>query len=407
MVFDMAVQSDMRDYRMLDAELCMFTSNLCNDLTRDLTDLTPFGLTAPKIAALKALGDAFEVLPPDDVFIGELMIATAAKNALLEQVKETVRNMALRVEMKWGSGSGQYRTLSVVNMNRFTEDMMLVTARNVHARMTAYLSDLTDQGLTSAMLTAFAALNESFEVARNTMVTKVETRDTKAQERVAKGNELYSFVVIYCEIGKRVYAAANPAKYNDYVIYGGSGGGSLTAPADFNYDAVTNLFAWAAVANATSYEISFSENHVDWLPLWTGTDTEYFYIPTVGVSTEYRCRARNSGGFGDYCSAITVIFNQPLPAPVSVSVTTDMSLPPNIYIVLNWGLVTGATYYKVYESVVEFGQPAGIFTEIGNFVPNTMRKLAIRNRRYYYKVKACNESASSGESAVVVIDVAG
>jgi len=47
---------------------------------------------------------------------------------------------------------------------------------------TAYLSDLTDQGLTSAMLTAFAALNESFEVARNTVVTKVETRDTKAQE---------------------------------------------------------------------------------------------------------------------------------------------------------------------------------------------------------------------------------
>ena len=50
----MASTEEMRNYRFLDATLCQFTSDLCNTLTRDLADLTPFGITAPKITALKA-----------------------------------------------------------------------------------------------------------------------------------------------------------------------------------------------------------------------------------------------------------------------------------------------------------------------------------------------------------------
>ena len=57
----MATINVQRNYNLTDAELCMFTSNLCNFLTRDLLDFASFGVTALKIAALKALGDAFEV----------------------------------------------------------------------------------------------------------------------------------------------------------------------------------------------------------------------------------------------------------------------------------------------------------------------------------------------------------
>jgi hypothetical protein len=42
-----------RNYNMSDAELCMFTSKLCITMTRDLTDLADFGITAPKIRALR------------------------------------------------------------------------------------------------------------------------------------------------------------------------------------------------------------------------------------------------------------------------------------------------------------------------------------------------------------------
>ena len=61
----MSNNSNRRNYNMLDAELCMFTSNLCNFMTRDLSDLAIFGITTAKIASLKALGDAFELFPSD------------------------------------------------------------------------------------------------------------------------------------------------------------------------------------------------------------------------------------------------------------------------------------------------------------------------------------------------------
>ena len=141
-----------RNYIMSDAELCMFTSNLCNTMTRDLADLADFGITAPKIAALKALGDAFEVLPSDEVLLAYVIAATEAKTAKAESVKETIRNMVTRCQIKWGADSWQEKSLAVKGMNNFTDDSLLVAARRVHTQMTAFLPDLADTGLTEAML---------------------------------------------------------------------------------------------------------------------------------------------------------------------------------------------------------------------------------------------------------------
>ena len=257
----MAIKPEQRLYNMLDAELCMFTSNLCDNLTRDLLDLAAFGMTAPKITALKALGNAFEVFPPEDVYLGYVMIETQAKNVIMEQVVETIRNMAMRVELKWGVNSGQYKTLGVVGLNQFSEDVLLATARNVHTRMTAYLADLAPFGLTQQMLDDFEDLNESFEVARNHQMDKIEQRDIMTRERIEKGNEVYALVVPYCDIGKRVYAATDPAKYNDYVIYKTVEHG-LSKPQNLLAEYIpgppmTINLSWDAVIDATSYDVYY------------------------------------------------------------------------------------------------------------------------------------------------------
>ena len=215
----MAITSDQRNYNMTDAELCMFTSNLCNFLFRDVSDLAPYGLTEDKINELKDLGDAFEVFPVDDVYVGQIMIETQAKNEKLKLVRGTIRDMALRVEIKWGVNSGQYKMLSIIGMNKYTVDKTLLTARNVHGRMTDYLPDLVDEGLTHDMLDDFSEINEGLEVLRNSQIAKLALRDVKAKERIDNGNEMYKLVTTYCEIGKRVWVNTNEAKYNDYVIY--------------------------------------------------------------------------------------------------------------------------------------------------------------------------------------------
>jgi len=52
----MAEDEMKRSFNMTKADLCMFASILANTLTRDIADLTPFGVTTAKITELKTLG---------------------------------------------------------------------------------------------------------------------------------------------------------------------------------------------------------------------------------------------------------------------------------------------------------------------------------------------------------------
>ncbi|MCX6153642.1 MAG: hypothetical protein NT007_05745 [Candidatus Kapabacteria bacterium] len=48
----MATANNPRNYNLSDSELCMFTSNLCDTMTRDLSDLAAFGITALAVTNL-------------------------------------------------------------------------------------------------------------------------------------------------------------------------------------------------------------------------------------------------------------------------------------------------------------------------------------------------------------------
>ena len=201
----MAKSEVKRNYNMTDGELAMFTSNLCITLTRDVADLQKFGITTAVIAELKALGDEFENLPIDDFYLGDAKDSTANKLEKMEAVKMYMKEMALRVEMKWGQNSGKYTRLGIIGMNQFTEEKLLINARSAHTLMTELLPELSSQGLTQQILDDFEAANDAFEAARNTQKELTEERDSTAEVRVTKGNELYKLVSMYCEIGKKIY----------------------------------------------------------------------------------------------------------------------------------------------------------------------------------------------------------
>ncbi|MCX6153652.1 MAG: hypothetical protein NT007_05800 [Candidatus Kapabacteria bacterium] len=304
----MAYNSTVRNYRLTDADLCMFTSNLCITMTRDLTDLTPFGITAPKIAALKALGDAFEIFSTDEVLVAYITGATEAKNAKKELVKETIRNMALRCSIKWGTGSWQEKTLGITGMTGFSDETLLVAARRVHNQMTAFLSDLTAGGLTSGMLDDFEDLNEELELAMNAQMTAVNNRDKKTVERIGAGNEIYSFVSMYCDIGKRVFVQSDPAKYNDYLIYDSVTSG-LAKPTGVTAnwtlgDTVVHL-NWDTVVGATGYVV-FSCAVDFGLPSGAYSSLAEYSASPQGVTfvadkrNYYKIKAKNSTQTSDY-----------------------------------------------------------------------------------------------------------
>lgn len=211
--------SNRRNYKITDADLCMFTSNLCITLERDIDSLSSFGLNLSKISELKALGDAFEVFQPDIFYQGDVMIATEDKNALRNRVLDTIRSLALRVEIKWGANSTNYRRLEIANLSRLSDDLLLVTSINVHIKMTDYLPNLSDFALTQTMLDEYEDLNTQFKNALNAQADAKVIRENKKVERIAKGNEIYALVNAYCNFGKQTFEKTSPARYNDYIIY--------------------------------------------------------------------------------------------------------------------------------------------------------------------------------------------
>jgi hypothetical protein len=219
----MADNSIKRKYNFIDAELYGVTSNLCYRLVRDLSELSVFGLSAQDIENLKALNDSFGKLSPDGSILADIMLANDDKNILRNKLLETFRNMAMWVKLKWGADSVNYKRLDLKNPSQLNDYLLLITARNIHAKMMEYQPYLETLGLTQAILDDFENLNSQFENALNAFTDSKVMRDQKTTERIVKGNELYDVVTKYCSLAKRIYEKTNPAKYNDYLIYKGKG----------------------------------------------------------------------------------------------------------------------------------------------------------------------------------------
>ena len=389
----MSTNNDKRNYNMTDAELCMYVSNLCNFLTRDLADLEQFGLTSDKIESFKELGDEFEVFPTDGTLIGDVMITTEDKNALRERVLSEIKAMAFRVESKWGANSARYKRLDLSTPSSLTDDSLLVTARTIQIKMTDYLDDLSEFGLTQDMLDAFAELNEDFERAKNAQSDAVALRDEKTLERITRGNELYALVTRYTGFGKLLYEKTNSAKYNDYLIYssgsGGSSGGGTNpnapaAPTNFRYDYAERMIRWNSVSGATSYFLESSMNNVDWEEIYQGDATEYNTGEMLAEHTYLRIRSHSINGYSPYAN-LNIVYDLVLNGPANL--THNPALPG-----FTWNPVAGATAYEVQLRDSNATDDDYINLYFGN---STQLYHADQVGTYYVRIRAWNNEGTS------------
>ena len=293
----------MRDYKLTDSELTVFSQQLCGYITRDISEFTDYGVTAANVTALKALGDAFEYFPLDAVYKQEVTLAVEAKDALREEVQKMVRAMSLRVELKWGKNSAQYRQFEIADLSKLGDDAYLTRARAVYTHMNTYKADYTAEGLTPEMLTAMETKLEALDQAIYDANEKLTERKLKSIERIQKGNEIYGLVSRYCEIGKRIWDGVNPAKFENYVIYGASAG-PVKPPVNLAYRPGDFVISWNPVENATSYELEYSPDGEKWSEAYGGADNMVHYFPPQGGTAFFRCRARNANGYGDFSEVL-------------------------------------------------------------------------------------------------------
>ena len=328
-----------RDYRITDSELTMFTQHICDCITRDISEFSAFNVLAANVSALQTLCDAFEIFPTDEFIYQEYLSATEEKDNLVAEIKVMMRNIALRVELKWGKSSQKYKSLGIADMSQLNDEAFTTRARMLWAFANDYKTELASEGLTQVMLDDLNDKIQDLDDARRDQIKKGSYRVEMTTERITKGNELYNLVARYCEIGKRIWDGVNPAFYNDYIIYTTTSPGSLTAPQNFMFDPVNYDFSWSAVANATSYILQQSTDGTNWSQYWSGHETTCAYEESPTTVIFFRVIAHNAGGNSAPSTVIQYNFAPGLIAPTNFNYNAG-----TFY--FSWNAVPNAEYYE-------------------------------------------------------------
>ncbi|MDP2364137.1 MAG: hypothetical protein Q8M94_10250, partial [Ignavibacteria bacterium] len=250
-----------RNYTMSNPDLCILVGNMINCMTRDAAQFTGRGVTVVMRNAYKALGDAFAIFPSDEEYKGLVTIEVDLKAIIRTAATVKLQKISGYVEQKWGFASGQYSRLGITGIQRVSENAFLFRAREVARIASEYMGDLSPLGLTQGEIDDLTADASAFdEKIRSTNDAKAQ-RDVIARERTLKGNELYTFAVLYGKVGKLIWENVDSAKYDDYIIYDTSHPGlpkpqGLAAgwtPADPDI-----TLSWDDVYGATRYEVFYS-----------------------------------------------------------------------------------------------------------------------------------------------------
>ena len=250
-----------RDYAMSNSELMFLVGDFVTFMNRDSTEFAGRGVDAAAITAFEALGNAFEVFPPDEYYSALVTAEVEAKNAARDESYNKVQSISGFFEQQWGLGSWQYKQLGIKGLSASSDDKFKSVCRNVVAVATDQLANLTAIGLTQAAIDALEAEAQIMEDKGHEIKDKIALRDSKTQERTEKGNELYSFVKQYSTVGKLIWENVDESKYNDYVIYPSSKS-SLSKPQNLAaaldpVDIAPITLSWDLVAEATSYDVYY------------------------------------------------------------------------------------------------------------------------------------------------------
>lgn len=211
---------EIRFYTFADSVNISEARRIAACATRDFDDLEARVVTEDEIADILDTADEFEALPDSEEVETDSKEETNIKNVILGRVDSHVGTLRNMFALEFKNDKTKYDSAGFDGFGKLLEDAIPRGALRVWRRATKYRVQLiAHQGLTQALLDAFAAEIAGLSAAFIAMDMANEDGSEKTQERVALGNVLYTKYLRIASIGKNVYFENNEAKHNDYVIY--------------------------------------------------------------------------------------------------------------------------------------------------------------------------------------------
>lgn len=208
-----------RKFNFPDADLYVRCAETARYAARDIEEFKKYGYAAEKLTGFINQCEKFKNLPDDDELVGDQMIVTEKKYDAAEKLKNAIRSIMTRVEMKYGNRSGRYRKFGTAKMGDMTDAQLLFCGRRVVRVSRQQIDFLEDVGLSEKQIIRVSDACTVFENAMNIQQDRIADRDISVEVRVEQSNKIYDEWVNICNIGKDIWLERDPIKYEQYCIY--------------------------------------------------------------------------------------------------------------------------------------------------------------------------------------------
>lgn len=188
-------------------------------IDRDIAEFTDRGYNAAKKTELTTARNTVDNFPNDEQLEAIKMNLTEQKNAARNALEKTMRSIFNRAENVFGQGNAKYKEFGNAMISQQSDAEIVRVARIMSLTAEKYLTELSDEGLTTEKIAMLIAQRNALDVAIDAQAQGISDRDVAAESRVEALNKLYQLLTKYAGIGKDIFYETSEAKYNDYIIY--------------------------------------------------------------------------------------------------------------------------------------------------------------------------------------------
>lgn len=207
------------NFKFSYGHLKQVADNLLQLLDRDNVQFVDRGFSPAKRTAIVNLLNAFVACPDEEAMLGARMKTTELKDIARDVLETQLRSLFLDAKKQFGENSGEYRAFGNADISQQTDDEIVRTAKLASIAATTYLTQLANQGVTTAKITLLNTNRTVFDNAIDTQQNAISNKDIAAENRIRAANALYAEIVNWSDTGKDIWYTISESKYNDYVIY--------------------------------------------------------------------------------------------------------------------------------------------------------------------------------------------
>lgn len=207
-----------RNYILSDTDLIATSKEKSSLLKRDAVEFSEFGVDATEIAAFDTEIEDFSDIPQDHIVVALQMGTTDLKNDKAEEVRVAIRSVMARVQLRYGVNSAVYKKFGTEKLAQLGDADLYLLGKTVAFIGREYLTELSGQGLTVAILDELEAICSAFEKMLINQKVAIGNRTILQENRILSGNALYKKLMNFLNIGLRIWETTSEAKANDYTI---------------------------------------------------------------------------------------------------------------------------------------------------------------------------------------------